>query len=81
MDPKPVLLSQKTYISLGLIAALGGFIGWLTNINHIAHSNSRQIEEIKQEVKDNKTVFLTIEKRLGTIEGKLDIMLREKSPR
>lgn len=77
-ETKSVRLNDKTYVSLGLIAGFGGFIGWLTNIYHLSQSNYKEIQEVKREVKENKAVFMLIEGRLSTIEGKLDIILTEK---
>jgi len=67
---------------LGALAILMGGAVWLTTLHSIATRNSEEISELKLEFYQSKTEInlrlSDLDKRLGRIEGKLDLLIDRK---
>lgn len=88
MKPGPYTLTQllnNWTAPLAALTVLMGGVVWLTSLHGIAHQNKESIQELRVEFDRSKTEIALrlndLDKRLGRIEGKLDLLIDKRERR
>ncbi len=73
---------ERITAPLAVLTAFVGGVAWLTNLNDIAKRNEKDIQDFKNEfhsfeIKAHERLNY-MDERLARIEGKIDIMLKQK---
>ena len=70
-------ITEKTYVSLGLVIVIIGGIGWLTSIYWKTESNASELIKYSEKYEKLEIVLQSMDRRLSRIEGKLGVNNRE----
>lgn len=66
-------IGKRTPITIGLVIALLGGVGWLTDMNNKGTANARSIDEVKIEQMETRKSLRHVEKWLSAIGQKLGV--------
>lgn len=75
---KKVLIGETTFVSIGIVAILVSASIVVGSIREATQANAQAITELQQSDIRTNQILLDINAKLGTIDGKLDVLLQEK---
>lgn len=86
LDPKNV------YVNITALLTIIGFVFWLSNVHSITMQNEKELSSIRLQIKeiDTKTSeklhqmnlnMVLMNRSLGSIEGKLELIVKDKVKR